>query len=54
MDEVIWFMKGPVIVFRSCRTLIEEILFCIMKHTFEEFVLPYVSVVIFVISTFDL
>jgi hypothetical protein len=54
MDEVIWFMKGPMIVFRSHRTLIEKVLFCIMKHTFEKFVLPFVSVVVFVTSTFDL
>jgi hypothetical protein len=50
MDEV----KGSMIVFRSHRTLIEEVLCCIMKHTFKEFVLPYVNVVVFVTSTFDL
>jgi hypothetical protein len=41
-------------VFPSCKTLIEEILPYMMICTLKKFVLPYVNVIIFVTSTFDL
>jgi hypothetical protein len=41
-------------VFPSHKTLIKEILPCMMKRTFEEFVLSYVNVIAFLPTTFDL
>ncbi len=41
-------------MFPSHRILIEEVLHCMMKHTLEKFILTYVNVLIFVITTFDL
>jgi hypothetical protein len=44
----------PQLVFPSCKIIIEEVLPCMMKHTFEIFVLFYVNVLIFIIITFHL
>ncbi len=41
-------------MFPSHIIIIEEVLHYMMKHTFEEFILTYVNVLIFVITTFDL
>jgi hypothetical protein len=41
-------------VFPSCKTLIEEVLPYMMICTFEKFVFPYVTIVVFVTPTFDL
>ncbi len=41
-------------MFPSCKTLIEEVLFYMMISTFEKFVFPYVTIVVFVTLTFDL
>jgi hypothetical protein len=48
MVEVIWFTKGPMIDIQSCKTLIKEVWPCMMKHTFENFVLPYVNAIVLV------
>jgi len=40
-------------VFPSCKTLIEEVLPYMMICTFEKFVFPYVTIVVFVTPTFD-
>ncbi len=42
------------LVFPSCKTLIEEVLPYMMICTFEKFVFPYVTIVVFVTPTFDL
>jgi hypothetical protein len=41
-------------MFPSHRILIEEVLHCMMKHILEEFILTYVNVLVYVITTFDL
>jgi hypothetical protein len=41
-------------MFPSCKTLIDEVLLCMMKCTFQKFVLFYVNVTIFITTTFDL
>jgi len=41
-------------VFPSRKTLIEKVLPCMVKHTLEEFVLPYINVIASVTTTFDL
>jgi hypothetical protein len=46
--------RDPPSMFPSHRIQIEKVLPCMMKHTFEKFVLPYVNGVISVITTFDL
>jgi hypothetical protein len=42
------------LVFLSHKNIIEEVLFCMMKHTLEEFILPYVNAVLSITTTFDL
>jgi hypothetical protein len=51
-----WFdsWKDSQSMFPSCKTLIEEILFCMMKCTLEKFVLSYVNTTISITPTFDL
>ncbi len=41
-------------MFPSHRIQIEKVLPCMMKHTLEKFVLPYVNGVVSVTTTFDL
>jgi hypothetical protein len=53
MDGV-WFTKKPTIGVSSTKIIIEEVLFCMMKHTLEEFVLPYVNAIFSITTTFDL
>jgi hypothetical protein len=46
--------RDPQLVFPSHKTLLKEILPYMMKHTFEDFVLPYVNVIVLLTTTFDL
>ncbi len=46
--------KDSQLMFPSCKTLIDEVLLCMMKRTFQKFVFFYVNVPIFIITTFDL
>jgi preprotein translocase subunit SecB len=46
--------KDSQLMFPSCKTLIDEVLLCMMKCTFQKFVLFYVNVTIFITTTFDL
>jgi hypothetical protein len=52
MGEAMWLMKSTTISVSSHKTLIKEVLFYKMKCTFEEFVLPYVNAIVFVILIF--
>jgi hypothetical protein len=51
-----WFglQTNPQLVFPSHKNIIEEILFCMMKCTLEEFVLPYVNAIFSITTTFYL
>jgi hypothetical protein len=57
--ENIWMkqfdlQREPQLVLPSCITLIKEVFPCMVKHTFEEFFLLYINVVVSITTTFDL
>jgi hypothetical protein len=52
MGEAMWLLKGSTISVFITQNPTKEVLFYMMKCTFEEFVLPYVNAIAFVILIF--